>query len=99
MRFILYRISSCPNSLKRVSQAAEEHYPNEAIRIYKLIVQTLISGRGRESYQQAASYLTRVKTLYQKQGQESDWHTYITDLRKSNKSLRALKEEIDKRSL
>jgi uncharacterized Zn finger protein len=89
-----------PNKYQvQVAQAAEEHYPNDAIRIYKLIVQTLISGRGRESYQQAASYLTRVRTLYQKQGQESEWHAYITNLRNSNKSLRALKEELDKKSL
>ena len=41
----------------------------------------------------------RIKCLYQKQGQEAEWERYITNLRNSNKSLRALKEELDKRGL
>jgi hypothetical protein len=83
----------------QVAQAAEEHYSNDAIRLYKDVVRTLIDGRGRESYRQAASYLTRIKMLYQKQELESEWLTYITNLRTSNKNLRALKEELDKKGL
>lgn len=83
----------------QVARAAEEQYPNDAIRLYKPVVETLISGRGRENYQQAANYLTRIKALYQKLKRESEWHTYITNLRNSNKSLRALKEELDKKNL
>lgn len=83
----------------QVAQAAETQYPNDAIRLYKPMVEALIRGRGRENYQKAASYLIRIKALYQKQDQESEWHTYITNLRNSNKSLRALKEELDKKDL
>ncbi len=83
----------------QVAKAAEERYPGEAIRLYKSVVQKLISGRGRENYQQASDYLTRIKLLYEKQGQEPQWHAYITNLRNSNKSLRALKEELDKRDI
>ncbi len=83
----------------QVAQAAEESYPDEAIRLYKSVVQRLIDGRGRENYQQATGYLIRVRRLYQKQGQESEWDAYVTNLRNSNKSLRALKEELDKRGL
>ncbi len=83
----------------QVAKAAEERYPGEAIRLYKGVIQKLISGRGRENYQQASGYLTRIKLLYEKQGQEPEWHAYITNLRNSNKSLRALKEELDKRDI
>jgi hypothetical protein len=83
----------------KVAKAAEEHYPDDAVRLYKSVVQRLIEGRGRENYQQAAGYLTRVRMLYQKQGQEQEWQAYITNLRNSNKSLRALKEELEKRGL
>jgi uncharacterized Zn finger protein len=83
----------------QVAQAAEECYPNDAIRLYKRVVQTLIDGRGRENYRQAASYLTRIKMLYQKQGLESEWLSYVTNLRTSNKSLRALRQELDKKGL
>jgi len=55
-----------------VAQAAEESYPDEAIRLYKSVVQRLIDGRGRENYQQATGYLIRVRRLYQKQGREAE---------------------------
>ena len=95
-----YRPEPAPSHYQaQVAKAAEEHYPDEAIRLYKSVVQTLIDGRGRENYQQATGYLARVRQLYQKQGRETEWQAYITNLRNSNKSLRALKEELDKRGL
>jgi uncharacterized Zn finger protein len=83
----------------QVAKAAEEDYPGEAIRLYKSVTQQLIDGRGRENYQQAIGYMMRIRMLYQKQGQEPEWHAFITNLRNSNKSLRALKEELDKRAM
>ena len=83
----------------RVAEAAEESYPDETLRLYKSVVQKLVDGRGRENYQQATGYLTRIKRLYQKQERDAEWERYITNLRNRNKSLRALKEELDKRGL
>src|SRR6266705_3600457 len=83
----------------QVAEAAEESYPDEEIRLYKSVVKRLIDGRGRENYQQATGYLARVRRLYQKQGREPEWQAYMTTLRNSNKSLRALKEELDKKEL
>ena len=95
-----YRAEGAPSHYQaQVAEAAEESYPDEAIRLYKSVVQRLIDGRGRENYQQATSYLARVRRLYQKQGREPEWQAYMTTLRNSNKSLRALKEELDKRAL
>jgi uncharacterized Zn finger protein len=95
-----YRSDGVPSNYQaQVAKAAEERYPHEAIRLYKSVIQKLIDGRGRENYQQATDFLQRVRLLYQKQGQESEWHAYITNLRNSNKSLRALKEELDKRAI
>jgi tetratricopeptide (TPR) repeat protein len=83
----------------QVAKAAEEPYPDEAIQLYKRMVERLINTRGRENYQQASGYLKQVKHLYERQGHESEWNTYITALRNKNKSLRALQEELDKRGL
>lgn len=95
-----YRTEGAPSHYQaQVAEAAEESYPDEAIRLYKIVVQRLIDGRGRENYQQATGYLTRIRRLYQKQEREPEWQAYITNLRNSNKSLRALKEELDKRKL
>lgn len=79
--------------------AAEEDYPGEAIRLYKNVIQKLIDGRGLENCQQAIDYMMRIRMLYQKQGQEPERHEFITNLRNSNKCLRALKEELDKRAM
>ena len=95
-----YRAEGAPSHYQaQVAEAAEESYPDEAIRLYKSVVQRLIDGRGRENYQQATGYLVRIRRLYQKQGREPEWQAYITTLRNSNKSLRALKEELEKQGL
>lgn len=83
----------------QVAKAAEEEYPEEAIRLYKSVIQKFIDERGRENYKQAIGYMMRIRMLYQKQEQEPEWQAFITNLRNSNKSLRALKEELDKRAL
>ena len=56
-------------------------------------------GPGRENYQQAAAYLSQMRKLYQKMGREKTWETYLAGLRSNYKSLRALKEELEKKGL
>jgi uncharacterized Zn finger protein len=95
-----YGAQSVPGQYQlQVARAAAEQYPDEAIRLYKSVVQKLIDGRGRGNYQQAVDHLTHVKQLYQKQEREAEWQAYVTNLRNGNKSLRALKEELDKKGL
>ncbi|HMA35922.1 MAG TPA: SWIM zinc finger family protein [Chloroflexia bacterium] len=84
---------------RRVAEAAEATHPREALAIYKRLVEQYIDLRGRESYQRAAEVLLRVKKLDHQLGQGAEWVAYIADLRTRNKSLRALKEELDRRSL
>jgi hypothetical protein len=74
-----YRFEAAPSHYQaQVAEAAEESYQDEAIRLYKIVVQRLIDGRGRENYQQATGYLARVRRLYQKQGWEPEWQAYMT---------------------
>jgi|GEM_PF-2049494 len=94
-----YHSSSLPTLRVRVAQAAEEMYPDEAVQIYTRVVDALIASRGRENYQQAVTYLGQMKQLYQKMEREKTWEAYIVGLRTSHKSLRALKEELDKKGL
>lgn len=94
-----YGYHAAPNSYQvQVAKAAEEQFPDEAIRLYKSVVQQLIDVRGRDNYHQAADYLAQVQALYQKQGRESEWNSYINNLRLKNKPLRALKDELDRRN-
>lgn len=77
-----------------VARAAEEKLPRESIEIYQNRIARLISQRGRDSYQQAAQHLLRVRELFNKLAENEQWTTYITSLREKNRTLRALKEEL-----
>jgi hypothetical protein len=83
----------------RVAQAAEQDYPQEAIRIYQRVAERIIEKRDRQNYSHAAEHLARVKALYTREGQSSAWQNYIADLRAHNKMLRALTPELDARGL
>ncbi|HEX9986990.1 MAG TPA: SWIM zinc finger family protein [Chloroflexia bacterium] len=83
----------------RVAEAAEKDYPSRSRAIYTRRAEEVIDYRGRDNYQQAAAFLAKVKKLYEQEGKEGEWQSYIDDLRARNKSLRALKEELDKLGL
>jgi uncharacterized Zn finger protein len=79
----------------RVAAAAEKNHPDEAVHLYQQVAERRISFKARANYQAAATYLVRVMNLLEKNGRAEDWQTYITQLRDQNKSLRALREELD----
>lgn len=83
----------------RVARAAEDDYPERAIAIYQQIAQHHIDQRNRNHYQQAAEYLDRARTLYERQGRYEAWRDFITDLRNRHRTLRALREELSAREL
>ncbi len=104
-----YIYSGVQTIAPEVAKAAEETRPHAAIKIYqqeteKLInargeiyqqeAEKLINARGRENYQTACSYLTSMRTLYEKINASDQWTSYITGLRDRNRGLRALKEEL-----
>jgi len=80
----------------RVAQAAEETRPREAIELYRQQAEGLIAQRGRQNYQAACKHLARMRTLYERLGENEIWTNYIARLREENRSLRALKEELAK---
>ena len=79
----------------RVAAAAETDFPNEAVRIYQKLAEQQIAQRGRPAYQAAANYLVRVLRVLEGNGRAAEWQSFIADLRQRNKSLRALREELD----
>jgi hypothetical protein len=79
----------------RVAAAAEKDFPDEAARIYQNLAEQQIAQRGRPAYQAAANYLIRVMRILEGNGRAAEWQSFITELRQRNKSLRALREELD----
>ena len=82
-----------------VAKAAEATLPRESIEIYQKHVERLINQRGRGSYQQACQYLLKIRDLYKKLGENEKWTTYITNLQEKNRTLRALREELQNAGL
>jgi uncharacterized Zn finger protein len=83
----------------RVAAAAEAEFPDEAIRIYQRLADRLIATRGRGNYQTATEHLERIKQILTGAERGDAWATLIGELRDRNKTLRALREELDKRGL
>ncbi|MFL5624389.1 MAG: glyoxalase [Ktedonobacteraceae bacterium] len=89
-----YIYTGVPILVPEVAKAAEETRPHAAIKIYQQEAEKLINARGRENYQTACNYLTRVRALYEKLNESDQWTSYITALRDRSRGLRALKEEL-----
>jgi len=62
------RLSSSTSLKMDVAEAAEDEYPEAAIRIYAERGRSLIADRGRGNYRQAAELFQRVKDLYDQHG-------------------------------
>ena len=80
--------------LMRVAQAAAEKRPQAAIEIYRDHAERLVEARGRDNYQQACTYLTKVRDLYQQMSQEPVWADFMAGFRERHLRLPALQEEL-----
>jgi uncharacterized Zn finger protein len=78
----------------QVAQAAEAARPAAALDIYRRRAEALIAQRGRDNYVAAARLLQKVRDLHGRLDDAGGWTSYLTDLRNSTRSLRALKEEL-----
>ena len=83
----------------KVAKVAETEKPKVAIEIYKICVTKLINGKNRSAYQRAIEYLKTIRSLYESLNQNANWNLYITTLRKTYPTLRALQEELTKAKL
>jgi len=83
----------------QVAEAAEDEYPDEAIRLYTERARSLIEDRGRENYRQAANYFQRVKALYDEH-QPGAWADVIDTLYDDElHRLPAARDEFEKAGL
>lgn len=83
----------------KVAQAVEKTQPQEAIAIYKPLVDQAISARSRETYKTAAQYIKRMQSLYEAARSPADWQTYVKQIRSQYPTLRALQDEMNKAGL
>lgn len=89
-----YSYSFGNHLLLQVAHAAKETRPRAALEIFQREAEGLIAAQGRERYRTACSYLTEVRALYHRLGEDAAWTQYITGLREQNRRLRALMDEL-----
>ena len=87
------------DQLIRVAQSAAETHPHAAVDIYRQQVESLIEARGRDNYQRACTYLTKVRDIYRQLAEEPAWTDFIAQLRERHRRLPALKEELSNSGL
>ena len=79
----------------KVAAVAEADFPDFAIGVYRKRAEAEIAARQRQAYQRAAGYLVRVMRTLEAHGRGEEWTALIAEIRERNKSLRALREELD----
>jgi hypothetical protein len=93
------RLSSNTSLKMDVAEAAEDEYPEAAIRIYTERGRSLIADRGRGNYRQAAEHFQRVKALYD-QHEPGAWEDVLDALYDDElHRLPAARDEFDKADL
>jgi uncharacterized Zn finger protein len=87
------------NYQAEVARAAEKAYPQEAVVLYKEMVERAIGRRRRRTYRQTVQYLKRIKALYARLKLSSQWEAYFQTLREHSGHLPALHDELLKARL
>ena len=73
-----------------VASAVEITHPQQAIEIFAQLAQSQIAQRNRQNYATAATYLQRVKRIYQRIGDNPGWQQSIQLIRTKQKCLPAI---------
>jgi uncharacterized Zn finger protein len=68
----------------RVAQAVVNEYPDRAIAIWKKLAENLIAQTKPRAYEEAASYLRKIRQTFNKLHKEKDWQIYRNGLRQNN---------------
>ncbi|MYA04462.1 MAG: hypothetical protein F4Y37_07600 [Caldilineaceae bacterium SB0664_bin_22] len=80
--------------LMRVARAAAETRPRASLEIYREQAERLVEARGRDNYQQACVYLTKVRDLYRRMSQGPAWTDFMAGFRERHRRLPALQDEL-----
>ena len=82
-----------------VAAAVRQSRPRDALEVYRAESELLIATRNRDSYAEACKLLVVIRDIYRDLTKEADWADYVLALRVRYRTLRALKEELDRAGL
>ncbi len=75
-----------------VAEAVKSTHPDEALTIWKRVVEWEIDRVKPASYKVAVAYLKKVRALYQKRKRPDEWNAYLSTLKLQHKAKRRLVE-------
>jgi hypothetical protein len=87
------------DSTDRLFETMKKHDPQRLVPIFCQYVEKNVAEKHRKSYQRAAEWLVKLKSLYALLDQDETWNTYLYDIRENHRRLPALKDEIAKAGL
>lgn len=83
------------NTDEKVAHAVQEDYPDLSVHIWKGLAESHISRVKPAAYQDAAVYLRKIKKLYHKGKQQTEWQRYLSSLKTTHKAKRRLMQVLD----
>ncbi len=78
-----------------VAQAVSNTHSNIALKIWQGIAENLIAEVKPKSYQEASFYLRKMRKVYKKQKNMSEWQNLLQEIRRKHKAKRRLMEVLD----
>jgi uncharacterized Zn finger protein len=78
-----------------MARAAAKRYPDEALAIWKKLVQGLIGQTKPAAYRSAVPYLKKIRGVYERTNRRPEWGRYVESIRIENARKRKLMEVLD----
>jgi uncharacterized Zn finger protein len=79
----------------QIAEAIAQCYPERALDIWKELAESCIVQTQTRAYEQASTYLRKLRDLLQQQGRASEWQGYLAELRQVNGRKKRLLEVLD----
>ena len=99
--YMAYKVASqndkCDIHLKeKVAKALKKRFPERAADLYKIIGESFVNRPNRESYRTALHYFKEIKKIYYSLGYQTEFKSYVDNLRSKNIKKRLLQQELSK---
>ncbi|MDY9925704.1 SWIM zinc finger domain-containing protein [Methanosarcina sp.] len=82
-------------SESEIANAVKEKHPEIALEIWKKLVEGLISETKVSSYEEASTYLRKIKETLETRGKKENWEAYLSGIKEANRRKRRLLEILD----
>ena len=79
----------------KIAEAVADAYPDRAVNIWKKLAESQIAQTQPKAYEVAAGFLRNIRRTFKKLGRDSEWLSYLAQLRSANARKKKLLEILD----